>query len=203
MDNLPNKKYGVIYADPPWLFRTRSDKGKEKSPEKHYDCMSLNDICNMNVKDISKPDSVLLMWVCDPMLDQAFKVIDAWGFTYKTVGFTWAKTNKNTMGFFTGLGYWTRGNPEMCLLATRGRPKRKSKSISQLVISQRKKHSEKPLLHKDIEDLVDGPYIELFARAKPRAGWDYWGNELREKTLHEMLMEGFEKEQKQREEEEA
>ncbi len=203
MDNLPNKKYGVIYADPPWLFRTRSDKGKEKSPEKHYDCMSLNDICNMNIKDISKPDSVLLMWVCDPMLDQAFKVIDAWGFTYKTVGFTWAKTNKNTMGFFTGLGYWTRGNPEMCLLATRGRPKRKSKSISQLVISQRKKHSEKPLLHKDIEDLVDGPYIELFARAKPRAGWDYWGNELREKTLHEMLMEGFEKEQKQREEEEA
>ena len=203
MDNLPNKKYGVIYADPPWLFRTRSDKGKEKSPEKHYDCMSLNDICNMNIKDISKPDSVLLMWVCDPMLDQAFKVIDAWGFTYKTVGFTWAKTNKNTMGFFTGLGYWTRGNPEMCLLATRGRPKRKSKSISQLVISQRKKHSEKPLLHKDIEDLVDGPYIELFARAKPRAGWDYWGNELKEKTLHEMLMEGFEKEQKQREEEEA
>jgi len=203
LDNLPNKKYGVIYADPPWLFRTRSDKGKEKSPEKHYDCMSLNDICNMNIKDISKPDSVLLMWVCDPMLDQAFKVIDAWGFTYKTVGFTWAKTNKNTMGFFTGLGYWTRGNPEMCLLATRGRPKRKSKSISQLVISQRKKHSEKPLLHKDIEDLVDGPYIELFARAKPRAGWDYWGNELKEKTLHEMLMEGFEKEQKQREEEEA
>ena len=178
MDNLPNKKYGVIYADPPWLFRTRSDKGKEKSPEQHYDCMSLNDICNMGVKDIALPDSVLLMWVCDPMLDQAFKVIDAWGFTYKTVGFTWAKTNKNTMGFFTGLGYWTRGNPEMCLLATRGRPKRKSKSIPQLVVSQRQKHSQKPLLHKDIEDLVDGPYIELFARTKPRDGWDYWGNEV-------------------------
>ena len=137
MDNLPDKKYGVIYADPPWLFRTRSDKGKEKSHEKHYSCMSLNDICKMNVKDISLPDSVLLMWVCDPMLDQAFKVIESWGFTYKTVGFTWAKTNKNTMGFFTGLGYWTRGNPEMCLLATRGRPKRKSKSNAQLIISQR------------------------------------------------------------------
>ena len=178
MNNLPTKKYGVIYADPPWLFRTRSDKGKEKSPEQHYDCMSLNDICNMRVKNIALPDSVLLMWVCDPMLDQAFKVIESWGFTYKTVGFTWAKTNKNTMGFFTGLGYWTRGNPEMCLLATRGRPKRKSKSIPQLVISQRRKHSEKPLLHKDIEDLVDGPYIELFARKKPRDGWDYWGNEV-------------------------
>ena len=178
MDNLPDKKYGVIYADPPWLFRTRSDKGKEKSPEQHYDCMSLNDICKMDVKDIALPDSVLLMWVCDPMLDQAFKVIDAWGFTYKTVGFTWAKTNKNTLGFFTGLGYWTRGNPEMCLLATKGRPKRKSKSIPQLVVSQRRKHSQKPLLHKDIEDLVDGPYIELFARTKPRPGWDYWGNEV-------------------------
>ena len=178
MDNLPNKKYGVIYADPPWLFRTRSDKGKEKSPEKHYDCMSLNDICNMNIKDISKPDSVLLMWVCDPMLDQAFKVIDAWGFTYKTVGFTWAKTNKNTMGFFTGLGYWTRGNPEMCLLATKGRPKRIHKDVAQLVISERRKHSEKPLLHKDIERLVDGPYIELFARQKPYKNWDYWGNEV-------------------------
>ena len=82
------------------------------------------------------------------------------------------------MGFFTGLGYWTRGNPEMCLLATRGRPKRISKSVNQLIISQRQRHSEKPLIHKDIEDLVGGPYIELFARKKPRDGWDYWGNEV-------------------------
>jgi len=94
---LPEKKYKVIYADPPWLFKTRSDKGKEKSPEAHYDCMSLNDICNMPVKDIADENCVLLMWVCDPMLDQAMKVITAWGFKYKTVGFTWAKTNKKTL----------------------------------------------------------------------------------------------------------
>ena len=100
MVNFPNKKYGVIYADPPWLFKTRSDKGKDRSPEKHYPVLSIADICNLPVSDIAKPDSVLLMWVVDPLLDQAFKVIDAWGFTYKTVGFTWAKTNKNTMGFF-------------------------------------------------------------------------------------------------------
>ena len=93
----------MIYADPPWLFKTRSDKGKDKSPERHYPVLSISDICNLPVGDIAKPDSVLLMWVVDPLLDQAFKVIDAWGFTYKTVGFTWAKTNKNTMGFFTGL----------------------------------------------------------------------------------------------------
>ena len=78
----------------------------------------------------------------------ALKVIDAWGFTYKTVGFTWAKTNKNTMGFFTGLGYWTRGNPEMCLLATKGRPKRIHKDVAQLIISERKKHSENHLFIK-------------------------------------------------------
>jgi N6-adenosine-specific RNA methylase IME4 len=118
------------------------------------------------------------MWVCDPMLDQALQVIDAWGFKYKTVGFTWAKTNKNKLGFFTGLGYWTRGNPEMCLLATKGRPSRKSKSVKQLVVSERRRHSEKPLLHESIEQLVDGPYIELFARKKTRPGWDYWGNEV-------------------------
>jgi N6-adenosine-specific RNA methylase IME4 len=154
--NFPNKKYGVIYADPPWLFKTRSDKGKDRSPEKHYPVLSIADICNLPVSDIAKPDSVLLMWVVDPLLDQAFKVIDAWGFTYKTVGFTWAKTNKNTMGFFTGLGYWTRGNPEMCLLATKGKPKRISKSVPQLVVEQRREHSRKPdIMYKHIEDLLE------------------------------------------------
>jgi len=118
------------------------------------------------------------MWVVDPLLDQAFKVIDAWGFKYKTVGFTWAKTNQKSLGFFTGLGYWTRANPEMCLLATKGKPKRKSKSVKQLVVSERGRHSEKPLLHEQIEQLTGGPYIELFARKKTRKGWDYWGNEV-------------------------
>ena len=178
LDNLPTKKYGVIYADPPWYFKTRSDKGKDKSPERHYPCMPLADIIRLPIDRIAKDNAVLLMWVVDPMLDQAFKVIDAWGFKYKTVGFTWAKTNKNTMGFFTGLGYWTRGNPEMCLLATKGRPKRKAMDVAQLVVAQRGRHSEKPLLHKDIERLVDGPYRELCARKKPFDNWDYWGNEV-------------------------
>ena len=180
MVDLPNKRYKVIYADPPWLFRTRSDKGraKEKNPEAHYNCMSLNDICNLPIKDIADENCVLLMWVCDPMLDQAMKVIDAWGFKYKTVGFTWAKTNKKTLGFFTGLGYWTRGNPEMCLLATKGKPKRISKSVPQLVVDQRREHSRKPdIMYNHIENLLDGPYIELFARQQ-RDGWDCYGNEI-------------------------
>ena len=173
-----NLKYGVIYADPPWSFKTFSDKGKDRSPEKHYDVLSHNDICNLPVGNIARDDSVLLMWVIDPLLDKAFEVINAWGFKYKTVAFTWAKLNKTKPGFFTGLGYWTRGNPEMCLLATKGRPKRIHKDVAQLIISERRKHSEKPLIHKDIERLVDGPYIELFARQKPYKNWDYWGNEV-------------------------
>ena len=178
MVDFPKKKYGVIYADPPWYFKTRSDKGKDRSPEEHYSCMSLADIIRLPVSDIAEDNSVLLMWVCDPMLDQALEVIKGWGFTYKTVGFTWAKTNRTKLGFFTGLGYWTRGNPEMCLLATKGKPKRIHMDVAQLVVAPRGKHSEKPLLHESIERLVGGPYIELFARKKTRKGWDFWGNEV-------------------------
>ena len=171
------KKYDVIYADPPWTFKTFSNKGKNRSPENHYDVMSLQDICNLPVNKISKDNSVLLMWVTDPLLDKAFKVIEAWGFKYKTVAFTWAKTNRKSKGFFTGLGYWTRGNPEMCLLATKGKPKRISKSVPQLVIEQRREHSRKPdIIYNHIENLLEGSYIELFARTQ-RNGWDSWGNQ--------------------------
>ena len=133
----------------------------------------------MPVEKIADKDCVLLMWVTDPLLEKAFKVIDAWGFTYKTVGFTWAKSNKSNMGMFTGLGYWTRCNPEMCLLATKGKPKRVSKSVAQLVIDQRREHSRKPdRIRNDIIELCgDLPRIELFARQKTK-GWDVWGNQV-------------------------
>ena len=171
-------KYNVIYADPPWSFKTYSDKGKDRSPEKHYSVMSFKDICNMPVGNIARDNSVLLMWAIDPLLDKAFEVIKSWGFTYKTVAFTWAKLNKTKPGFFTGLGYWTRGNPEMCLLATKGKPKRLSKSVPQLVVDKRREHSRKPdIMYQHIENLLEGPYIELFARQK-RKGWDSWGNEV-------------------------
>jgi len=172
-----DKKYSVIYADPPWSFKTYSDKGKDRSPEKHYNVMNFKDICNLPVNNIANDNSVLLMWVIDPMLDKAFEVINAWGFKYKTVAFTWAKTNKKSEGFFTGLGYWTRGNPEMCLLATKGKPKRLSKSVPRLVVEKRREHSRKPdIMYNYIENLLEGPYIELFARTQ-RSGWDSWGNQ--------------------------
>jgi N6-adenosine-specific RNA methylase IME4 len=172
-----DKKYSVIYADPPWSFKTYSNKGKDRSPEKHYNVMNFKDICNLPVNKIANDNSVLLMWVIDPLLDKAFEVINAWGFKYKTVGFTWAKTNRKSEGYFTGLGYWTRGNPEMCLLATKGKPKRISKSVPQLVVEQRREHSRKPdIMYNHIENLLEGPYIELFARTQ-RSGWDSWGNQ--------------------------
>src|SRR5210317_1577927 len=174
-----DKKYSVIYADPPWSFKTYSNKGKGRSPEKHYNVMNFKDICNLPVNNIANDNSVLLMWVIDPMLDKAFEVINAWGFKYKTVAFTWAKTNKKSEGFFTGLGYWTRGNPEMCLLATKGKPKRLSKSVQQLIVSKLQQHSKKPdeIRNRIIELCGELPRIELFARQKAE-GWDSWGNEV-------------------------
>ena len=175
---FPNKTYDVIYADPAWYFKTYSKKGNGRSPEQHYSYMSIDDICNLPVRSITNPNCILFIWVIDPMLPQAFKVIESWGFKYKTVAFTWAKTNKSE-GFFTGLGYWTRANPEMCLLATKGKPKRLSKSVKQLVIDQRREHSRKPdRIRDDIINLCgDVPRIELFARQKVK-GWDCWGNEV-------------------------
>jgi len=178
LETLVTSKYKVIYADPPWTFKSYSNKGDGRNPNQHYDCMSFNDICNLGVSSLADTDCVLLMWCIDPMLPQALQVIESWGFKYKTVGFTWAKQNKKSMGMFTGLGYWTRGNPEMCLLATKGSPKRLSKSVKQLVISPRREHSRKPdEIYNYIEDLLDGPYVELFARTK-RKGWDSWGNQI-------------------------
>ena len=92
---------------------------------------------------------------------------------------TWAKSNKNKLGMFTGLGYWTRANPEMCLLATKGKPKRLSKAVKQLIISKRQEHSKKPddIRNRIVELCGDLPRIELFARQRVK-GWDCWGNEV-------------------------
>ena len=140
--------------------------------------MAINGSGNVRVSDWAADDCGVLMWCVDTMLTEALEVIKAWGFKYKKVGFTWAKQNKNDLGMFTGLGYWTRSNPEMCLLATKGKPKRLSKAVRQLIISQRQEHSRKPdEVYDRIEQLLDGPYVELFAR-RERKGWDSWGNEL-------------------------
>ncbi len=178
------RKYGLIYADPPWIFATYSERGKGRSAEAHYGCMSVDDLCALPVADWAAQDCVLLMWATDPLLPTALKVIEAWGFKYKTVGFYWAKLKKSAprlwireSDFFTGLGFWTRANVEPCLLATRGHPKRLGKGVRRLVVAPRREHSRKPdEMYGRIEALAPGPYLEMFARAT-RPGWDNWGLE--------------------------
>ncbi|WP_289394695.1 MT-A70 family methyltransferase [Mannheimia haemolytica] len=114
------------------------------------------------------------------MLPEGLKLIEAWGFNYKTIGFQWVKTNKkNKNSFFFGLGRWTRGNTECCLIATKGKPSRVSNKVSQLIIEPIQHHSKKPdiVREKIVELMGDLPRIELFARNKTQ-GWDVWGDEV-------------------------
>ena len=174
---LPNKKYGIIYADPPWNY---SDKSCEGAAEKHYPSMKVNDICAMPVKDLAADNCVLFMWATYPMMKEALQTIEAWGFTYKSIAFQWVKLNRSSPGFFYGLGRWTRGNTEPCLLAVKGKPSRVSKSVSQLIFSPVQNHSKKPDETRErIIHLMgdDHPRIELFAR-QHTDGWDAWGNEV-------------------------
>ena len=180
-----NFNYQLIYADPPWHFRVRSEKGESRSAKNHYQVMNLAEIAGLPVSKIAAKNSVLLMWAIDPMLDVAFDVIKAWGFQFKTVGFYWVKQNIKSMGFFTGLGYYTRANPEQCLLATCGAGlKRTDRSVRRLIVAPRGRHSEKPIeAYRRIERLFGNvSRIELFAR-RTRAGWDAFGNQV-ESSIH-------------------
>jgi N6-adenosine-specific RNA methylase IME4 len=180
MSSLKQRKYGVIYADPPWSFRNWSAKGTGRNAVSHYDCLSFDELTALPVSKFAAEDCALFLWATDPLLPKAFKLIEAWGFQYKTVGFYWVKLNasaKHEADYFTGLGYWTRANPEQCLLATRGSPSRKAKDVRRLVVDRRREHSRKPdEVRPRIERLVDGPYLELFSR-ETRKGWDCWGRE--------------------------
>ena len=174
------KKYQVIYADPPWKFRFYGKPDKRSGrAEQHYQVMELNDIKNMNVQDLADEDCSLFLWVIEPMLPEGIEVMKAWGFEYKTVAFTWVKTNKSNGRDYLGMGYWTRTNPEMCLLGTKGHPKRISGDVKQLVFSQRREHSRKPdeIRNRIVKLCGDLPRIELFARNR-FDDWDAMGNEL-------------------------
>lgn len=169
--------YGAILCDPPWAFSTWSKTRQTRSAENHYAIMTLDDICALPVADLAKPDCALFLWCINSMIPQALQVIDAWGFTYKTVAFTWAKRTPTDKAWHVGMGFWTRQNTEQCLLATRGKPKRKSAGVRQLVVSPRRQHSRKPdSVRESIVALVDGRYAELFARDLC-PGWDSWGLE--------------------------
>ena len=175
------KKYTVLYADPPWRYR---NKPNGRSPESHYPTMKTEDICALPVQQLAAEDCALFLWVTMPMIFEAQKVLAAWGFRYKTVAFVWVKQNRKGRGIFWGMGYWTRANAELCLLATKGHPQRRAKNIHQVIISPVEEHSKKPEeARRRIEALLgEVPRLELFAR-RPSPGWDVWGNEVESDIL--------------------
>lgn len=191
---LRHKGYRAILMDPPWKYLTWSKKGAGRSPDNHYPTMTVDELKALPVRDVAAKDCVLFMWVIDSHVQIAFELLAAWGFKYKTIGFYWAKTNKDG-SWFMNTGHWTRANPESVMecylgdteqeverafLSTIGHPSRREdgKNVRRLIVSPRMEHSRKPEeTHRRIEALVDGPYLELFAR-RPYGEWTVWGNEI-------------------------
>lgn len=168
------RKYNIVYADPPWQYWESGNNNQSL----HYTTMTIDEICDLPVKDITDDDCILFMWVTYPILDQAFRVIESWGFKYSTAAFVWVKKNKQKDTPFVGCGAWTRANSELCLLATKGNVMRLDASVSQVVESPIEEHSKKPDIVRDLITKLVGelPRVELFCR-NPAEGWDVWGNE--------------------------
>ena len=168
--------YNIIYADPPWRYERNKVQG---AAEKHYPTMSIDELCALPVADLAAKDCALFLWATFPMLPESLRLIKSWGFGFKTVAFVWLKRNRKSPSWFYGMGYWTRSNAEICLLATKGHPKRKSTGVHQLIISPIEQHSKKPdeVRDKIVALMGELPRVELFARQKA-PGWDAWGNEV-------------------------
>ena len=161
----------------------RGEKWARRNGRSPYDVMDTEAIATLPVEQITAKNAVLMLWATYPKLPEAFEVIAAWGFTYKTVGLTWVKLNKRGSGFKFGLGYHTRGNCEICLLATRGKGLRRvDTTVPNLLIAPLRDHSQKPdEARTRIERLYgDVPRIELFARQET-PGWLALGNEVGER----------------------
>jgi N6-adenosine-specific RNA methylase IME4 len=184
LSNLPDSKYDIILADPPWDYANWNKKWHQDHAEsrwagKKYDLMPLQDICDLPVNSVASKDAVLFLWTISTMLPAALKVIESWGFKYKTVAFVWVKKNKIKDSLFMGMGFWTRANAEICLLAVKGKPlPRISHSVHQIIYTPIDKHSKKPAeaREKIVQLLGDRPRIELFARERVE-GWAGWGLE--------------------------
>jgi len=176
--DTPNT-YPILYIDPPWTFKTWSDKGLGKSAQKHYSCMSMEAIANLPISRIAAKDALICMWGTDPLLDKQIALFPIWGFRYVTMGWVWIKMNKITPTPFIGLGKYTRANPEYVMIGRRGTPQRpKVNNISEVVFSPIREHSRKPdIIRTYIEQMYDGPRLEIFARQETK-GWDVLGNEI-------------------------
>ncbi len=169
---LPDSKFPIIYADPPWRYENPPIGASNRSIENHYPTMTLEEICAVPIEDIAAENAVLLMWSTVPKLAECLEVIDAWGFTYRT-GMVWVKDR-------IGMGYHARNRHELLLIAKRGQlaPPEPSNRPDSVVEAPRQAHSAKPpIFYELIERMYpNAPKIELFCRS-PRKGWAAWGNE--------------------------
>lgn len=182
-EGLPRNHFSAVLCDPPWKFKSWTPKGGGHGlPE--YPTMHWTDLASLPVKTLCTDDAVMFMWITWPHLKDALRLLEAWGFEYKTCAFSWIKANASQIDMFrddsdvqVGMGYWTRANSEVCLLAVRGKPKRLNADVRQGIVEPRREHSRKPdCVYGRIERLVAGPYLELFARNE-REGWTSWGNQ--------------------------
>lgn len=174
---LHQRAYGVILADPPWRFENFSAAGEEKNPVAHYPCMDVDDIAALPVDWLAAPDCVLVMWATAPMLDVAFNVLAAWGFTYKTAG-AWHKRTVTGRHDQFGPGYIYRSASEPWLVGTKGNPEIRVRDVRNLITAPVRQHSRKPdAMRINIERQFHGPYAELFAR-ETAPGWHSWGNQV-------------------------
>ena len=198
-------KYSIVYADPPWHYPARNNPltrfGRGASGQ--YSVMKTSEICALPIASLCADKCALLLWSTWPALSEAMKVIKAWGFEYKTIGFLWVKLNpkramdkrfvlaqeliaKGTLGFLNwlacfGVGFYAKSNTEPCLLAMKRGPvvRPVSNKVSSVLFAPRGKHSAKPpeVRGRIVELFGDVPRVEMFARDVPD-GWDVWGNEV-------------------------
>lgn len=180
----PTRKYNLIIADPPWQYATPGYNG---GTLKHYECMNLTEICKLPVQNLADTDCALFLWTTAPMMAKAQQVIEAWGFTYKTIFFNWVKTTKDKQKPTQRIpGWYTRNCVEYLLVATRGNMNQyrdKSLNLSSLFYEYSPAHSRKPdyPMNKIVQMYGDLPRLEMFARRK-LYGWDCWGNQVNEQV---------------------
>lgn len=171
------RRYAVIYADPPWQYRDQARAG-QRGVHYKYGLLGNRDIAGLPLQDVAADDAMLFLWATWPKLPEVLPIIEAWGFRYRTCAFLWVKRSRQGDKLFWGMGNYTRANTEPCLLATRGRPRRISAAVHQVVEAPVGRHSAKPALVREriVALAGDVARIELFARERAR-GWDAWGND--------------------------
>jgi N6-adenosine-specific RNA methylase IME4 len=169
---------GAIMADPGIAFRAYSAKGEGRSPQRHYRCLPFDELARLPVAKIAATDCFLFLWIPPRSVFLTKPLMEAWGFAFSGRAFEWTKLNKRGVGWFMGNGYGTRHNTEDCWLGRRGKPRRKSRGVRELIVAPIREHSRKPdEVCQRIEALCAGPYVELFARQQ-WPGWTCAGDEI-------------------------